>query len=495
MRTSYREFVEAQVYRNPCLRGLADFLSRSPYSPSDNVPVHCLDFSLSHEGTTKVIEKTIRLDVCLSDISHSIRAPPEPPIRRIMCIEDINPYTVERLGAILEINPLFFATNINTSFVGIDKAPPPPVVALFPSSFAAPDSLHLHYQRVIKVPTSSGRSQGPFVSQGPGNVSRNVRCLTTLSGTQPGLIRSCCSTLLKALNNQSWICLLLVDSTDAPLVMPSSSTTHDQNYGRSPQVPLQGGFEDFTEMQSYSEFCATAKYDNAPPKSSILRSIFHYYRNLPPNFDPANPSIMALSYYPLKIVAAEWMIYVQLMSCYVKFYEYSFGSSERRSTEADIVELQRWRRRSKQSLHKLYLVEVFLAKHLGPQSTTPQIDNDLSSNPYATLREDYRYLSTQVEHYSRSLEFILPVAATIVQLTESRRSITEAVNVRYLTYIALIFVPLTFASGLFSMQDGFLPGQGRFWIYIVVAVSLVIVVLALSLVTPIVHKRWKQVLQ
>ncbi|KAI1439367.1 hypothetical protein F5Y02DRAFT_426302 [Annulohypoxylon stygium] len=486
MHPSYREFVEAQVYRNPCLSGLANFLSRSPYNPSDSTLVHCIDFPSGHD--MEVTEKKIRLDACLSDISHSIKDPFNICMRRIICIEDINPYTIERLETLLDMNPLFFATNINTSFKGIDKAPSPPLVALFPSSFATNDSLHLHYQRVIKLPTSSRQSQSPYKLQGSGVITRDIRRLTPLSNTQPGLTRSCCSTLLKVLNNQSWICLLLVDSTDASLIVPDSYTTHhDQHYERTSQVPLQGGFEDFTEIQNYSEFCSTTKDDNVPPKSSIPKSVLHYYRSLPPNFDPVNPSLMVLSYYPLKIVAAEWMIYVQLMSCYVKFYEYSFGSGEHRSTEVDIIELQRWRRRSKQSLHKLYLVEVSLA-------TIPLAKTDINSLPYATLQEDFRYLSTQVENYSRSLEFILPVAATIVQLTEARRSITEAANVRYLTYIALIFVPLTFSSGLFSMQDGFLPGQGRFWIYVAVALPLMVVVLVLSLITPVVHRRWRQML-
>lgn len=214
----------------------------------------------------------------------------------------------------------------------------------------------------------------------------------------------------------------------------------------------------------------------------MLQSILHYYQNLPPNFDPANPSILQLSYYPLKIVAAEWMVYIQLMSCCVKTYEYSFKSCEHRSTEADVIDLQRWRRRSKQSLHKLYLVELFMAKHLGSQVATTIPNNDAQTVLYFTLRDDFRYLSTQIKHYSRSLEFILPVAATVVQLTEARRSIIEATNVRYLTYIALVFVPLTFASSLFSMTGDFLPGRGNFWIYAAVAVPLVVVVLVLSLI-------------
>lgn len=287
---------------------------------------------------------------------------------------------------------------------------------------------------------------------------------------------------------------MLVDPTDANLtirVLPSRENGQN-NHVQFPQEPLQGGFEDFEELRKYSEFSSTAKNQDQPHKSSLVKSILHYYRNLPPGFDPANPSIMALSYYSLRIAAAEWMSYTLLMSCYVKLFEYNFRDSEQHSTEADITDLQRWRRRAKQSAHKLYLVDLFMSKQLDTPASEPHCASSMLSNKaaYVTLREDFRYISAEIEHYSRSLEQIIPVAATIVQLKAARRSITEAVNVRYITYLALVFVPLTFASGLFSMQDGFLPGQGSFVTYVSVAVPLVVGVLALSFITPTNLRNW-----
>lgn len=207
MEPSYREFVRAQVYRNPCLQGLSSFFS-NPYIPASSVPVHCLDFFPSHG--TKTIQRTMRLEACLSDITHVLNTPPRTCIRRIMCIEDIDPYSIEKLGMLLDINPLFFATYIGTSFIGVNKAPSPPLIALFPSSFASTDSLHLHYQRVIKLPTSKGSQSGPYEFKSAGNIPRSVRCLMPFPGTQPGLVRGCCSILLKILNDQSWICTSVI---------------------------------------------------------------------------------------------------------------------------------------------------------------------------------------------------------------------------------------------------------------------------------------------
>ncbi|RDW75406.1 hypothetical protein BP6252_06548 [Coleophoma cylindrospora] len=434
MKPTYYDFVKYLVEQNPCLSGLANFLSTCPYSPADNRTVYCHDYNL--DDGLKSVERSMKFGECLADIACAIKEPAETCLRRIVFIEDISPHCVEQLGTLLDIDPMFFSNYINTSFGGLDRAPPPPPLALFPSRLTSKDSLHLHYQRLLKLNLSTGTSNGLYDFKSSGNVPRSVRCLASLSGTRPGLARSCCSILLKILNKKSWICLILLDSTSADLLAPTlSASDTTRSHERVPQVPFQGGFEDFKEPRRYSEYCLASNVDDITQKNSLHQRILHYYRNPPPCFDPANPSMIALSYYPLKVVAAEWMVYVLFMNSCIKFYEYEYSVRhfEHRSIEADITDLQRWRRRGKQSLLKLQAVELFIDKHLALQPTRSHLNNNASldrdnNDPYATLREDYRYLSTQIEQYSRSLESILPLAATIIQLVDARRSISEAVN-------------------------------------------------------------------
>lgn len=202
MNPSYREFVEAQVHRNPCFSELSAFLS-SPYKSFDSKPVYCVDFP-PHIGM-KAVQSTMMLDACLSEVSSVAKNPSAICMRRVICIEDIDSQSIEQLGAVLDISPLFFATYLSTSFKGIDLAPSPPSVALFPSQYTTNTSLHLHYQRAIRLPYSLG-PQSPYEFKSSGNIPRSIRRLAPLSSIQPGLIRSCCSILLKFLDNQSWIC-------------------------------------------------------------------------------------------------------------------------------------------------------------------------------------------------------------------------------------------------------------------------------------------------
>ena len=276
--------------------------------------------------------------------------------------------------------------------------------------------------------------------------------------------------------------MILVDSTSlgsTAIRKPNKEVSDD--VGQVCLQPLQGGFEDFQEPMSFTAFCSATDeecLDSEWKHQSLLHLLLRYSVKAPPAFDPCQPSIVSLGYYALRVIAAEWMLYLRLLNSYLKHYEYSFYHASRVSLEADLDELQRWRRRCKQSSHKLCLVELFLDKQLSGSQSSNAINK---VDQYVALRDDFRYLASEIDHSCRYLELILPMAGTVIQLVETRQSIKESVNVRYLTYIGLVFLPLTFVSGLFSMSDGFIPGQRDFWIYTAVAAPLLFVVLGSAL--------------
>jgi hypothetical protein len=59
--------------------------------------------------------------------------------------------------------------------------------------------------------------------------------------------------------------------------------------------------------------------------------------------------------------------------------------------------------------------------------------------------------------------------------------VLQAANITRLTYIALVFVPLSWVTGLFSMSEHYSPGQEQFWIYFATALPLLLVVLLFSI--------------
>lgn len=234
---------------------------------------------------------------------------------------------------------------------------------------------------------------------------------------------------------------------------------------------LHGGFEDFGFPESFSSFTQNSDHEMWD-RSSVLDSLLHYFKTQTPlGFDVSSPSVLGLGYYPIRIALAEWNLYTHLSSRYSKYYEYSLRDMKNRLHDNDIVDLQRWRRRSKQSQYKLTVLGEFI------DYWKQHEDHDERWN---LVLKDINHVREQLQHYSQSLEQMVTVATSMVQLLDSRRSIVEAVNVRRLTYIALVFVPLSWVASLFSMSDAYSPGHEYFWAYFATALPVLSLVLLLS---------------
>lgn len=233
---------------------------------------------------------------------------------------------------------------------------------------------------------------------------------------------------------------------------------------------FQGGFEDFLSGSSYSD---NNDPETGPPRSSPLESfIFYWSLKQPPGFDVNCPTLFALSYYPLKMIAAEWITYLELMYHSIKPYEYSPSNAKPVMGQiailnADIYALQQWARRCMATAHKIRCVLDFL-RHRVTEG------DDLESS--ALLTEDYKHISLSIDTYSRRLEGLVSIATSLVQAVDSRRSLTETMNISRLSYLALSFIPLTFVSGLFSMNDNIAAGGRLFGLYFAVSVPLSILV-------------------
>lgn len=179
----------------------------------------------------------------------------------------------------------------------------------------------------------------------------------------------------------------------------------------------------------------------------------------------------------MKIAAAEWVIYIEAMSNIIKQYEYSTeaktGSTatgqERLTTiDTDLRALQVWGRRSLQTLYKLRSGLRFLKYRI-------EVGQD---DDYLTLVDDYEHLVSQVDVYRHRLETLVPLLTSVVQITDTRRSLREAANVTRLTNLALFFVPLSFVSSLFSINEG-VPAR-VYGIYCAVAIPVFGIVLFLA---------------
>jgi len=210
--------------------------------------------------------------------------------------------------------------------------------------------------------------------------------------------------------------ILLVDP---PISDEYQSSTETGLVQRTlPSRPFMGGPEDFNAFQDWT----SPKLRQETPRSrGMLDEIVYHWAIKPPTmFDPRRPTLQSLSYFPLRVAAAEWVNYISLMSFSLKRYEASSLSSnfqlELDKLSANLRTLQTWRRRVLASMDKIGHLIRYLKLH-EPGNTC--------SEDWAALREDYEFISSSIQENGNRFESTIPVATSFIQLVESRRALLE----------------------------------------------------------------------
>lgn len=479
----YYDFVRIRRLANPSIEGLRRHLKITQAGSSSVV---LLEYSSGRNSPSSPVR------ISAEELSTVIENP-SPVAGRVLLIENIEPSLINSLGKLLDIDPVFFADYVATDFGGIDKAPLTPFRAFFPSQLAQRGHLHIHYQQVIDLGQSKDFAASIFQLKTESNASRSTRLLPHLKGRQLGLARGCCSILLKQ-HEETWyskyrleLCQSKVPQdlslTNPALILvdpPVKAVFEEKTPGHTyPAKPLHGGFEDFGQPPAFSEN-KHGVLQNGWDKGSMLSSLIRYLQSHPPGFQVAKPNVLSIGYYPIRIALAEWIMYLNVVSRYLMYYRYSLQTMPGRQHEADIVDLQRWPRRINQSQLKLTVLKEFISYWL---------DEQMEKKPWEMILSDIDYLQSHLREYSFSMERAVPVATAMVQLLDVQQSGRHAANVTLLTYIALVFVPLSWVTGLFSMSERYSPGQKNFWVYFATAVPLCLVVLFVSVV-PYYRQKW-----
>ncbi|KAI8966027.1 hypothetical protein F5Y11DRAFT_236645 [Daldinia sp. FL1419] len=471
---SYLARVKSEIDANPSLQPLLQFLSPSPLGISGRqARVEFIEYSKDPRAQRPSLPVHADLQDVITRVNASIGGVVEDICGCTLIIEDIQPRQVQLLGESLSIDPVFFAGYLGTNYRSVERHPLPPWATTLPSESATQEFCHIHYQRVIKLEEHFDISEKDLLISST-NVPRAVKRLPPLNGVDIAFARTCTSVLRKCFDSGFWICLIVVDSTTAD-VIPQPRTQNCTPTFRVRQTPLHSSIRpgmSFTNSSTAKILQAHAKL----PPSEFDRLVASVADTA--TFSIRNPSMVLLCSSSLRFALREFLVYSATMHRYVKHYEYSSKDLSFALRGDDIDDLQIWRRRAFQTLQKLLAMKNFIEYW----STEEQL---LGVPQAAWLIKDIQHLITAIEHHSRSLEAIIPVTMAMVQLVDMRRSVEEASHVKQLTYLALVFVPLSFVTGLFSMSEHVSPGSSGFWLYFVVAIPLLFLVLGASCFVPL----------
>ena len=257
-----------------------------------------------------------------------------------------------------------------------------------------------------------------------------------------------------------------------------------------PNRPFLGEPEDFNISRDWG---VPSLGQRTPRSRGMLDELVHHYELKQSTIlEPSKPTLQALSYLPLKIVAAEWINYISVMSFCLKHYETSDMSQDLQAEldrlSSNLRTLQTWRRRVLASIEKICYLIRYLKLH---EQTTPYSEN------WTGLREDYEFIYAGIEDRGKRVDSMIPVITSFIQLVESRRALLETANVTRLTVLAVIFVPLSFVATLFSMNEKFGPGGSMFWMYFAIALPISLFVLFFARVSrsdwhlPLWLRKWR----
>ena len=191
---SYKSFVATRAQRNPELNNLLELLQTKSARQS-SCRIVCLEFSSAPSPPR-------RLSLDLDDLTPILGAKAtgrDDLCGRLLVVEDISNDSIETLGCLLDIDPCFFASHVDTCQTNIARRRPS--MATLPSRLRDQEFLNLHYHRVVEIEKSNATSS----LLRDMNVPRKVRVLPNLKGTSIGLVRHCTSILKAQTKDGLWL--------------------------------------------------------------------------------------------------------------------------------------------------------------------------------------------------------------------------------------------------------------------------------------------------
>lgn len=402
---------------------------------------------------------------------------------RLFVVEDLSRDMIELFGSKFNIDPHFFRSHVNDymwNTVASNKTEPIDldVVSRQRTHFML-QYLRPRYYRSESQFVQATRDTGRF------NVLRQLDSDRSRKYLMDG--------------EGAAVCLMRAKLS---LWFQRTSTTHRFPIGRSPTTSqsrteltkpgillvdptpseghaLWGGYTSFADWDS----AAQSQPFVAPPRGTLFVDILYWIKQLRDNDlteivnDPTAFAIPAL-----KMMLSDWHYVVQYMTTQVAQTEWQIELPEMRANakhldEKIISKLYPWRRNMSlyramvvSAIHRLYPEEPLGQRPSQGHGTGSQCD-------LQSLRTDFQMILDSIDSIQAHITQLEAVASAMQSLDENRQAQKQDKNLSRLTYLATVFIPLSFVSGLLSMVPDVTQLRQTFWIFFVIAIPLTTIAL------------------
>ena len=248
---------------------------------------------------------------------------------------------------------------------------------------------------------------------------------------------------------------------------------------------LWGGYRNFDDCPSM-----TNPVPKGPPRSSAFEDVIHYTSSLTTEevtSIPKDPRVLFKK--ALLIVCAEWSTLVRYATTRITQLEWEIENPNLQGhiggLQVTINKLHTWRRRL--PIFRTFVSEV-LENVVKRESFMASPENLVED-----LQKDYEILLSSIDTLQVRADRVMAVVTAVMSIDESKKAFEQNRSLARLTWLAITFAPLSFITGLFSMNGELATLLRTFKVYFAVALPLTAIILILTRFANIgLRIRWKE---
>ncbi|KAF2727379.1 hypothetical protein EJ04DRAFT_479110 [Polyplosphaeria fusca] len=429
-----------------------------------------LKYSHSGKATSMPLKTADALRACVSNLTS---LPSDSGSTHVLVVEDLSRDTIEILGSAFDIDPFFFREQIDEYSWYNTRDPwanPPGLTAAMRSR---------NWLRIRNIRLHHFGSKGEFKEAQQQSNSFNV--LRRPDDDQnhwhymdkPGSIVSLTRTKTSIWTGNTGkdgdisIGIVLVDPTITA------------------GTPLWYGHSNWQPPPSMHAEGATT----TPPTSpSLYNEILNKTSSYPwfmPRLQNPSSSKGIIAKPAMYAAAAEWLIVCDYMKARLGQIEWELEKPGTFRSRGDVIDaslhrLHVWRRVIpvyREMVTETLEQAVPAAARLLPLA--PPVPNliETLTGAFEDIAQDFRRVQNALNELQARVDRLTSIVTAEISIEDSRRGLQENHNLARLTWMATTFIPLSFVTGLFSMQNNIADMRETFGWYFLTALPLTIAVL------------------
>ena len=211
----------------------------------------------------------------------------------------------------------------------------------------------------------------------------------------------------------------------------------------------------------------------------MLEDLTYYWTQYAKDISVEDDPIIA-TFFLKKIIASNYMLMIGYIGVLLSEVDFDVSRRDRPISRLQIEWVgERWK--DLQALNRQlprYLESVEETMYSFGIPTESKVSKawENGDKDFYVIQRKLLSLSNRSKDLLASFTGLAGIIGNQKALEEANRSLQEAKSVKTLTFLGMLFLPLSLASGLLSMSGDYSPGGSLFWIYFAIAIPLILCV-------------------